>query len=63
MARSIVSVYQRPRVAILATGDELVDLDEICELKIIKAILMQWARRFRSAVRCQSCLALQGQAG
>lgn len=38
MARSIVSVYQRPRVAILATGDELVDLDEeICGAKIINS--------------------------
>lgn len=38
MARSIVSVYQRPRIAILATGDELVDLDEeICGAKIINS--------------------------
>ncbi len=26
--RAMVSVYQRPRVAILSTGDELVDIDE-----------------------------------
>ncbi|RMH07550.1 MAG: molybdopterin molybdenumtransferase MoeA, partial [Nitrospirae bacterium] len=28
LAKSFVSVYQRPRVAILSTGDELADLDE-----------------------------------
>src|SRR5205823_2257174 len=28
LAKSFVPVYQRPRVAILATGDELADLDE-----------------------------------
>ena len=28
LGRSFISVYQRPLVAILATGDELVDIDE-----------------------------------
>lgn len=31
LAKSFVAVYQRPRVAILSTGDELVDLDERLE--------------------------------
>ncbi len=31
LAKAFVPVYQRPRVAILATGDELVDLDERLE--------------------------------
>ena len=26
--KSLVTVYQRPRVAIISTGDELVDIDE-----------------------------------
>jgi len=38
LARSMVLVYQRPRVAILATGDELADLDEgFDEVKIINS--------------------------
>ena len=37
LAKSFVFVYQRPRVAILSTGDELADLDErFSEEKIIK---------------------------
>ena len=38
LARSFVFVYQRPRVAILSTGDELADLDErFSEEKIINS--------------------------
>lgn len=38
LAKSFVSVYQRPRVAILSTGDELADLDErFDENKIINS--------------------------
>ncbi len=38
IGRAVVSVHQRPRVAVLATGDELVDLDEeICGAKIINS--------------------------
>jgi molybdopterin molybdotransferase len=38
LARSFVLVYQRPRVAILSTGDELADLDErFSEDKIINS--------------------------
>ncbi|MGE3152724.1 MAG: gephyrin-like molybdotransferase Glp [Nitrospiraceae bacterium] len=38
LARSLVLVYQRPRVAILSTGDELADLDErFSEDKIINS--------------------------
>jgi molybdopterin molybdotransferase len=38
LAKSFVFVYQRPRVAILATGDELADLDErFSEEKIINS--------------------------
>jgi molybdopterin molybdotransferase len=38
LARGFVSVYQRPRVAILATGDELADLDEpLTDDKIINS--------------------------
>jgi molybdopterin molybdotransferase len=38
LAKSFVPVYQRPRVAILATGDELADLDErFDETKIINS--------------------------
>ena len=38
LAKSLVPVYQRPRVAILATGDELADLDErVTEDKILNA--------------------------
>lgn len=38
LARSFVVVYQRPRVAILSTGDELADLDErFSEDKIINS--------------------------
>jgi len=29
VGRSVISVFQRPRVAILSTGDELADLDEV----------------------------------
>jgi len=36
--RAVVSVYQRPRVAILSTGDELVDLDgELTAGKIVSS--------------------------
>ncbi len=36
--RGAVTVYQRPRVAILSTGDELVDIDEPCsEGKIVSS--------------------------
>jgi len=28
LGRSFISVYQKPLVAVLATGDELVDIDE-----------------------------------
>jgi molybdopterin molybdotransferase len=38
LAKSLVFVYQRPRVAILSTGDELADLDErFSEEKIINS--------------------------
>ena len=38
LAKSLVYVYQRPRVAILSTGDELADLDErFSEEKIINS--------------------------
>ncbi|OQW36643.1 MAG: molybdopterin biosynthesis protein MoeA [Nitrospira sp. SG-bin1] len=38
LAKSLVFVYQRPRVAILSTGDELADLDErLSEEKIINS--------------------------
>lgn len=38
LAKSFVLVYQRPRVAILSTGDELADLDErFSEEKIINS--------------------------
>ena len=38
LGKSLVVVYQRPRVAILSTGDELADLDEgFDELKIINS--------------------------
>jgi len=38
VGRSFVSVYQRPLVAILCTGDELVDVDgELDEVKIISS--------------------------
>ena len=34
--RAFISVYQRPRVAVVSTGDELVDVDEeITEGKIV----------------------------
>jgi molybdopterin molybdotransferase len=60
VGRSFVSVYQRPLVAILCTGDELVDVDgELDDVRIISsnsytlAAQVKECGRFRSIRHCQ----------
>ena len=61
LAKSFVLVYQRPRVAILSTGDELADLDErFSEEKIINSTAMGLPPLFGKPVACRSCSALHG---
>jgi len=58
VGRSFVSVYQRPLVAILCTGDELVDVDgELDEVKIISS------NSYTLAAQVKDCGAIPIQLG
>src|SRR4030043_1708940 len=58
VGRSFVSVYQRPLVAILCTGDELVDVDgELDEVKIISS------NSYTLAAQVKDCGAIPLQLG
>jgi molybdopterin molybdotransferase len=58
VGRSFVSVYQRPLVAILCTGDELVDVDgELDEIKIISS------NSYTLAAQVKECGAIPVQLG
>ena len=58
VGRSFVSVYQRPLVAILCTGDELVDVDgELDEVKIISS------NSYTLAAQVKDCGAIPVQLG
>jgi len=58
IGRSFVSVYQRPLVAILCTGDELVDVDgELDEVKIISS------NSYTLAAQVKDCGAIPVQLG
>jgi molybdopterin molybdotransferase len=58
LGRSFVSVYQRPLVAILCTGDELVDVDEgLDEIKIISS------NSYTLAAQVKDCGAIPIQLG
>ena len=58
VGRSFVSVYQRPQVAILCTGDELVDVDgELDEVKIISS------NSYTLAAQVKDCGAIPVQLG
>jgi molybdopterin molybdotransferase len=58
VGRSFVSVYQRPLVAILCTGDELVDVDgELGEVKIISS------NSYTLAAQVEDCGAIPLQLG
>lgn len=58
VGRSFISVYQRPSVAILCTGDELVDLDErLDEAKIISS------NSYALAAQIKDCGAIPIQLG
>jgi molybdopterin molybdotransferase len=58
VGRSFVSVYQRPLVAILCTGDELVDVDgELDEIKIISS------NSYTLAAQVKDCGAIPLQLG
>jgi molybdopterin molybdotransferase len=58
LGRSFVSVYQRPLVAILCTGDELVDVDEgLDEVKIVSS------NSYTLAAQVKDCGAIPIQLG
>ena len=58
LGRSFVSVYQRPLVAILCTGDELVDVDEgLDEVKIVSS------NSYALAAQVKDCGAIPIQLG
>jgi len=58
LGRSFISVYQRPLVAILSTGDELVDVDgELDEVKIISS------NSYTLAAQVKDCGAIPVQLG
>jgi molybdopterin molybdotransferase len=58
VGRSFISVYQRPLVAILCTGDELVDVDgELDEVKIISS------NSYTLAAQVKDCGAIPVQLG
>lgn len=58
MGRSFISVYQRPLVAILCTGDELVDVDEeVDEIKIVST------NSYTLAAQVKECGAIPVQLG
>jgi len=58
LGRSFISVYQRPLVAILCTGDELVDVDgELDEVKIISS------NSYTLAAQVKDCGAIPVQLG
>jgi Molybdopterin biosynthesis enzyme len=56
LAKSFIFAYQRPRVAILSTGDELADLDErFSETKSSTPIVMELRQPFRRRVAFLCC--------
>jgi molybdopterin molybdotransferase len=58
MGRSFISVYQRPSVAILCTGEELVDVDgDLSEVKIISS------NSYSLAAQVKDCGAIPIQLG